>query len=217
MRRYDDKGDDKIIDNEPGAISLQTGVPKSATFTLHNQVSNSNLPNLPSLGDNIIISTGHIEYDYLDINTGKIVPFPTSSDSEFHSDSDDDRKRRRKHRKKTSGKEKTEETTILKKKKTINKDNKFHAKRDKNLECTWPECSGKFFPGLSHLNRHIKAMHTKIKFVCPRPGCGKEFPYKENVIRHIQRVHDSIQRRFMNNRVLKKVSQRILLCYFIFF
>jgi len=61
------------------------------------------------------------------------------------------------------------------------------------LECTWPECAGKFFPGLSHLNRHIKAVHTKIKFVCPRPGCGREFPYKENVIRHIQRVHDSIR------------------------
>lgn len=47
-----------------------------------------------------------------------------------------------------------------------------------------------------NLNKHISSVHLKEKSkVCPEPGCGKSFSFRDGLMRHISHVHQN-QRRY---------------------
>merc|ERR1711884_761343 len=64
------------------------------------------------------------EYDYVDADTGKIVPFPDYSDEDGISTS-------------SESSEEEERKNKSKKKKKANRQNVYRKDRERNIECTW--------------------------------------------------------------------------------
>lgn len=47
-----------------------------------------------------------------------------------------------------------------------------------------------FFCTKGNLNKHVSSVHLKEKpKVCPEPGCGKSFSFRDGLMRHISHVH----------------------------
>jgi uncharacterized Zn-finger protein len=59
---------------------------------------------------------------------------------------------------------------------------------EKPLQC--PICK-EWFRESSNLSKHKKTHNQFGEFVCPFDGCGKDFKRKEQLQRHIEKIHRS--------------------------
>lgn len=58
-----------------------------------------------------------------------------------------------------------------------------------------------------NLNKHVSSVHMKEKpKICPEPGCGKSFSFRDGLMRHISHVHRN-QRLYICNLCQKSFKQ----------
>lgn len=63
--------------------------------------------------------------------------------------------------------------------------------KERKFLCPWEGCD-KSYVYKSHLDRHIKSFHEKIRVQCAR-GCGKDFGDEDTMRVHVKTVHDKVR------------------------
>lgn len=67
--------------------------------------------------------------------------------------------------------------------------NELMLTNENNVTMLWIMCQHE-----GNLNKHINTVHRKEKpQVCPEPGCGKSFSYRDGLLRHVSQVHKGIR------------------------
>ena len=154
------------------------------------------------LRDDVVL-TDSDEYDYVDIDTGKIVPRPNCLQVHRKRKIEPNKNkssRVRNKRAKTSSESEsdspdysiTDERSKKRKGKPMQYYKKFGlpcpSQIPGNHKCAYPGCDKKY-SFKSALRRHISVVHKKVRFICPIPGCNTDFGQKQHLKLHIKAQH----------------------------